>query len=189
MTTTLDTYCLPESYQIRENPRQHDDRPFTDQWQREVYEHARTLTKPGERVLDLGCGSGYKLVKHFWNTVGVELDAEMVAWLQAKYPDRPWRAFHDGPMKADVVICADVIEHAKSPGFLLDWIEMCLPRLVVVSTPRRDPADMGPPENTGHVREWSFSEFSRYLRRRWRVVEHFVSNHQQRTQVAVCEVS
>ncbi|HUS39186.1 MAG TPA: class I SAM-dependent methyltransferase [Pirellulales bacterium] len=188
------SYHLPSGYQHRANPVPHDDSEFTDEWQDEVYAAAslccQCLHDRPTSVLDLGCGSAFKLLKHFSQPhVGVEV-APMIGVLRFSYPDMTWRHFDEGPTHADVVICADVIEHVADPDQILSFIEGCTPRLVFLSTPDRDLVGRpnGPPENKSHVREWTFAEFDDYLMKRgWLIIEHYHSSRSQGTQLAVCE--
>jgi hypothetical protein len=46
----------------------------------------------------------------------------------------------------------------------------------------------GPPGNRAHVREWAFDEFAQYIGRRFQLLDHFISNIAQSTQVAVAQV-
>jgi hypothetical protein len=74
-------------------------------------------------------------------------------------------------LRSSVVILSDVIEHLRDPLPLLRrlaaWARIC--PYVLVSTPDRDrvrgPADVGPPANRAHVREWNLSELTRLLSR------------------------
>lgn len=186
--TAASTYCINPDYCIRTDPVAHDDRHLRDEWQDEVYAAAAEY-KP-RSVLDLGCGSAFKLFKHFTCPfVGVELPS-MLGWLRAVHRKHEWREFADGPQRADIVICADVIEHVADPDEILAFIEGCQPRRVFMSTPIRSEHDNGPPENKSHVREWTMQEFRAYLGSRgWNVHEHYLSNAKNRTQLAVCEVA
>jgi methylase of polypeptide subunit release factors len=55
-----------------------DDTPFKDEFQPEVYEYAEhgcNDSLKAHTVIDLGCGSGFKLMKNFahLHTIGVDL--------------------------------------------------------------------------------------------------------------------
>ena len=200
------SYGIKPGYVVREHPVARDDRDSTDEYQDEVYRAARVAAmgafgdEPFQTVIDLGCGSGYKLMKYFRDveTIGVEI-RDIVPWLQSRYPGRAWRRFEDGPQFVDMVICADTIEHVLDPDKLLDFIEACEPRLVVFSTPERDlltqidaaqptphpdPSN-GPPNNIEHVREWTLDEFAGYIGARFKILEHYICNQEQATQLLV----
>lgn len=195
-----DRYRIPWGYRVNENPVPHDDRGMKCEWQREVYQYAGEHgTEP---FLDLGCGSAWKLFVclpcHYPENaavrtsefIGVEVEP-MLAHLRRLYPQHIWRHFDDGPVRVPTVICADVIEHVQDPDAILAYIEGCKPNRVFISTPDRDlvGTPLGPPENPSHVREWSFRELRAYLESHgWKVLEHFHSNREQGTQLAVCEV-
>ena len=84
--------CWP--YRSRSDYHHHDDMDLTDEWQKEVYLHGQhTMRQQGYRsVLDLGCGSGYKLIHELgeFETTGLELECNL-ARLRTRYPDRNWQ--------------------------------------------------------------------------------------------------
>ena len=178
-------YEIRRDYQHRKNPREWDDMPYRDEYQREVYRLAALLAPPELPVLDLGCGSGYKLLKYFpdHETVGVELP-KYASRLRRAHPDRRWLDWVPYSPPTDrfgLLICADVIEHVADPDELLDWIEDVPWSIAVISTPARPDYHTGPPRNRHHVREWSVAEFSRYLSARFRLVAHVAANPPRNT--------
>jgi len=170
------TYGIKRRDICRNDALPFDDRLLIDQWQKEVYQHAQQLMEQhGMRsVVDIGCGSGYKLINYLgqYNTLGLEIGPTL-DFVRKKYPDRRWAMsdFDAGDRpEADLVVCADVIEHLSAPDALLAFIKRIGPRYVVISTPSRDhlypwwhKCQDGPPSNRHHVREWSFGEFRRYI--------------------------
>lgn len=187
-------YYLPENYTPRLDNEAFDDTPHTDLWQNDVYELAHQLAMAYGlgTVLDIGCGSGYKLMKFFrqFHTVGVEIEPTL-SWLREKYPDRIWMSPEEVTPEFKLVICSDVIEHVADPDALLESIKRARPKKIVISTPDRfmlNCDQAGPPRNISHVREWSFSEFDRYLTDHFHIVSHYICNEEQCTQVAVCEL-
>ena len=146
-------------------------------------------------ILDIGCGSGFKLVKYLYNrtTIGVDI-AETCARLQKRYPRRPW-AISDFSAavtpKADLVIASDVIEHLADPDELLDFIVRVAPKYVVISTPDRNLLRVGthngPPSNPAHLREWSMADLDAYVSEFLEVIEHFVSYAPQATQCVLAK--
>ena len=70
---------------------------------------------------------------------------------------------------ADLVICADVIEHLDDPTILLELLRAAAKpnSPILISTPCRDRL-LGPealrPSNPEHVREWTDEELSVWLR-------------------------
>ena len=172
------------------------DEGNADEYQKEVYAFARSFydEKQLSGVLDIGCGSAFKLLANFQNApkAGAELNTE---WLKQQYPNETWFAFSDPSWKkfpAQLIICADVIEHVPNPdAFIEDLLEHREAKYFVFSTPDRNldtsPWKFGPPNNESHYREWTFDEFEGFLSRYFRVVHHSISNHEQRTQMLVAE--
>jgi 2-polyprenyl-3-methyl-5-hydroxy-6-metoxy-1,4-benzoquinol methylase len=195
-------YDIAAGYVARARIVHYDDTSNTDEWQREVYEYAAALARCYHlsSVYDVGCGSGYKLLKFFsgYNTVGLDVDAT-VAQLRKRYPERKWLsiAFSDRSLPpADLVICADVIEHVSNPDELLAFLVHLSGKYIVLSTPDRELVSgkrsrhlFGPPRNIYHVREWTFAEFVAYVSKTLNVVEHRVTNRAQGTQMVVATVS
>jgi SAM-dependent methyltransferase len=170
----------------------------TDEWQKEVYQLAADLAKQSRfhTILDVGCGSGYKLVHMLgdFDTTGIEVNPTY-EWLVKNYPHKKWLLFDDitnpGVLETDMVVCADVIEHLPNPDDILDFISDINFKILVISTPERDAVagrnDFGPPENTAHFREWNAVEFKNYLRRWFVVKEQQIFNTKSVTQVVICE--
>jgi 2-polyprenyl-3-methyl-5-hydroxy-6-metoxy-1,4-benzoquinol methylase len=189
----MTNYFIKENYNHRLKNSFFNDTPFKDEWQKEVYTYARQTadTHNIKSVLDIGTGSGYKLMANFkdFNTLGIDLEPT-VKWLKETYNDRKWTDSFEPVTGYDMIIASDVIEHLPDPDILLDLIQKCAPKMIVLSTPDRDlsniPEDVdGPPFNKSHVREWTMPEFRNYIESRFNVLDHFISNNDQRTQVVL----
>jgi 2-polyprenyl-3-methyl-5-hydroxy-6-metoxy-1,4-benzoquinol methylase len=189
----MKNYFIKENYTHRLNISFFDDTPFKDEWQKEVYTYARKIADENnlKSVLDIGTGSGYKLMSNFkdFNTLGMDL-TPTVRWLKEKYSDRKWTDNFEPVLGYDIIIASDVIEHLPDPDILLDLIQNCNPKMIVFSTPDRDLSDVltdvdGPPCNKAHAREWSVVEFRNYIESRFNVLEQFMANDYQRTQVVL----
>jgi 2-polyprenyl-3-methyl-5-hydroxy-6-metoxy-1,4-benzoquinol methylase len=183
-------YYIKENYTARLDNKDFDDTKLTDEWQKEVYEYAKKIAEENnfKTILDIGTGSGYKLIKHFdnYNTLGIDIP-KTVAFLKEKYPTKSWSDQFTPVSGYDLVISSDVIEHLPDPDILLDLIIQCNPKLIVLSTPERNLLCKidhdGPPFNKAHVREWTMVEFYNYISSRLDVLDHYISNHNQATQV------
>ena len=145
-------------------------------------------------ILDIGCGSAFKLLYYFsdMNTVGIEVNTTY-DFLKEKYPDRTWITSDEPanfPSDADIIICADVIEHVRDPDELLATIMKVRFKYLFLSTPERDlvrgRVDYGPPDNKAHVREWNQAEFHEYISRYFSIVAHTITNTEQATQLIIC---
>ena len=158
----------------------------SDRCLRDGYSPA-TMRQQGYRsVLDLGCGSGYKLIHELgeFETTGLELECNL-ARLRTRYPDRNWQLSDLGRpphQHFDLVICADVIEHLVDPDTLLDSLLAIDFHRLIISTPDRSLLHRpwnrrywGPPRNRAHQREWTFREFSRYISPTFEILDHRIS--------------
>jgi SAM-dependent methyltransferase len=191
-------FSIKPGYHHATSSEQLDATLSTDEWQKEVYQLAADLAKQSHHntILDVGCGSGYKLVNMLgdFDTTGIEVNPTY-EWLKKNYPHKEWLLFDEvlnpGNLETDMVLCADVIEHLANPDDLLDFISDINFKILVISTPERDAVagnnDFGPPENTAHFREWNAVEFKNYLRRWFVVKEQQIFNTKSVTQVVICE--
>jgi SAM-dependent methyltransferase len=197
------SYFLPEGYIERLHAPQSYDIGGDDLWQDEVYKTALALSSAFglTEIMDLGCGSGFKLMKYFsgrpFHTTGIDLEPALIR-LRQTYPGRKWCTLEDGyPFdRPDLLICSDVLEHVDNPDALLERLKIFLPRWLVISTPDRKLMErypkwgvkMGPPGNGCHVREWAFDEFRSYMDQHFEVLRHFHSNREQCTQCIIARL-
>lgn len=181
MTTDPTNYFLTPGYQHRWPVDHFDDTVFRDEFQAKVYEEAQywLIKHKLTTVLDVGCGSGYKLLKYFggYNTkaVGVEVEPTL-SWLRQAYPHKEWLGAVEG--QHDLVICSDVIEHVEDPYAMLDAIATTGFQYLVISTPAVNllghGTEMGPPRNIHHVREWTEEGFKALIGTRFNVIRQVV---------------
>jgi SAM-dependent methyltransferase len=187
-------YFIHDGYRHRSIQIHFDDSANNDEWQDEVYRFAREIADKHNlrTILDIGCGSGFKLLKYFRDrkTIGVDV-AETYALLQKRHPDRQWAiadfSMPGGSMSGiDLVIASDIIEHLADPDALLQFVVRIAPSYLVLSTPDRNllryGTHNGPPLNPMHIREWSMAELHAYMDEFFELAEHFVSYAPQATQ-------
>ena len=194
----MENYEIHDNYNARkEKVVYQDTRDRTDEFQDEVYKLLGNIVKfsglINPIVADIGAGSGYKLEK--WipevqgeNLIGYELEPNL-SFLKTKYPNKTWveSNFSNEPLKADIVICADVIEHLLNPDSLLEFINKMEPKHIIISTPDRDLLvnllgrdNNGPPHNQYHIREWNKDELHDYISRFFTVVnQHYIKEEYQ----------
>ena len=180
-------YFIKKDYISRTEYKPLNDTHSTDEYQDEVYAAAFNITSQEvcQVIADVGCGSGFKLLKYFKNfkTIGFEIDPN-ISFLKATYPERQWYfsdfSMRDDLAQLDIVICADVVEHLIDPDQLLNWIRKLNFKYLVISTPDRDKLPPvqgryphGPPWNPHHIREWNFAEFEKYISQYFDIVDHF----------------
>lgn len=190
--------CIHPLYASRPDAVAFDDRKLRDEWQGEVYAFAFRFAAERSlaRVIDVGCGSGFKLMKYFsgYSTLGYELEPALV-FLNETYPDREWAHgddLHRHPLAGDLLICADVIEHLADPTGLLQLFARSTVRYIVLSTPaleilaeRGQSPRLGPPNNQSHVNEWTTREFGDFVAMHLNVIEHTVVSCRQGTQMVL----
>lgn len=188
------TYNIDKNYIINKDSGHHDDTPYTEEGQKEVYLYAKVIMENNnfKKVSDVGCGSAYKLIKYLggYETVGYEVEP-VLSKLKDKYPDRLWidsgvpeKTFDGKIFDCDLVICADVIEHIIDPDILLNYLKQFKTKYLIISTPCRfvlcndkklssyyKHSFNGPPVNGAHVREWTFDEFKKYLSKHFNIIE------------------
>lgn len=162
---------LPPSYNRRLKEAHYDDTPNTDAHQAEVYRLGQ-LFNPAS-VLDIGCGSAYKLRLNFPLAKRTGTDVpKTVDWLNGKYPGEDWQVAdysHDLGQKYDLIILADVLEHLLDPALVLQWAarQLSASGILLASTPARELlppgySKTGPPRNPSHMQEWSSAEFAQF---------------------------
>ena len=192
-----DSYFIHAGYRCRTEAPYFDDRAGGDEWQREVYKFAREVAEREHlnTICDIGCGSGFKLLNNFKDSVTVGIDVAVTCeHLRAKWPDRKWLVWDPSDIPQvpmDLVIASDVVEHLVDPDELLLYIQQLRPKYIVISTPDRNlmryGCHDGPPTNSAHIREWSFAEFDAYIDHFFQVEEHFISFPPQATQCILCK--
>jgi hypothetical protein len=201
------------NYKVNSDPQHHDDSNYTDTSQREVYEFCAKFMQENKlkNIVDVGCGSGYKLIKYLgeFNTIGVETEP-CFSLLKSIYPDREWlisgekeRSFnnYNSLYNNDVVMCSDVIEHIIDPDILLDYLISLNAKYYIISTPCREvlcknsryaeaynESWQGPPINQSHVREWTMSEFIEYLSIKFNIINSFYGKEQIECQYHLLEL-
>ncbi len=190
-------YGIKRGYRHRKTYRYFDDTCLKDEYQNEVYELARFYADKYayKKITDIGCGSGYKLMKYFpdLDTTGIDVDPTYT-FLKKNYPDRNWinaGTINEQPVNTEIIICADVIEHVLNPDKLLGSISSMQFELLFLSTPERNMArgwyDYGPPDNEAHVREWNSRELVSYISGYFHIVSHQITNMEQSTQLLICK--
>ena len=188
-----DNYGIKAAYLPRRKTRTFDDSKNRDHFQDAVYQTAKGfLTGLGlHGVLDVGCGSGYKLLKYFSeeSTLGLELPAQL-ALLQQKYPHRDWAVsdFDHVPQgEYGLALAVDVIEHLEDPDSLLTFLQRVNSKYILLSTPERSRLGLLAryrPKNPYHLREWDQAEFLAYVGRYFDILESRVLGHHDQYVIA-----
>lgn len=186
---TEDRYCITVFYVPRKEYDHFDARTSSERPQDRVYSAIRAFFAKHQlsTLLDIGCGTGFKLMKYFssYATLGLERPPVLEA-LKSSYPDKRWEMsdFERIPEETfDMVISVDVIEHLSDPDELMEFVSKIDSKFIALSTPDRGnlsrQSKIGPPRNRYHMREWSQEEFVKYVSRYFQVIEsEVVSNHE-----------
>jgi SAM-dependent methyltransferase len=183
-----DKYCIKAFYMPRKTYTHFNGASYTDEYQDEVYAATKRFADSNNfsKILDIGCGSGFKLMKYYdgFDFLGLELEPNL-DFLVKKYPGRHWQLCDftsppHGPF--DLALCIDVIEHLVDPDELMRFLSKIEWKYLFLSTPDRDRLSVenriGPPANKYHMREWSRKEFVQYVSAYFRVIEStIVSRH------------
>ena len=189
----MNKYFIKENYISRKKEIYFDDRQNTDRFQNEVYFQAKKIFTRNEMssVMDIGCGSAFKLLKYFkdFDTGGIDL-TKTVNFLKDKYPDRVWldhNIEYKLEYQSDMIIASDIIEHLYDPDKLLNFIDGIEFNIGIISTPERDLVrganHQGPPNNIHHIREWNTEEFFKYISNKFKVISHeLIQKNKQNTQ-------
>lgn len=177
-------HCIREGYISRSMPDYFVDiDPETGLiCQPDVYVDAARVARilGATRIVDVGCGNGFKLVELHpeFELVGIDFGANLETcrrgypfgtWLEHDLDVESPLPLTDAQLRGSVIVCSDVVEHLVRPELLLRALNRALEHVeaVVVSTPERELTwgveHNGPPPNPHHVREWSASEFAAFL--------------------------
>jgi SAM-dependent methyltransferase len=142
------------------------------------------------RVLDLGCGSGYGsavLAEFARYVIASDISSEAISYARQSYPHPTIHYLIANcsrlPISTgslDLVICFEVVEHLHEQHELLEETARVLKPegLLLISTPNRLYYTEERKElNPYHTREFSFDEFSSFLRQQYQEVEITFQNH------------
>lgn len=161
-------------------------------YQYHVYNYASQIIKDYSlnSLIDVGCGSAVKLKslkQSHPDLLITGIDQEnAIFFCKETYDFGRW--FSDdfenpkgvSPKdRAELIICADVIEHVNDPNKLLTYIRSLTKEggYIIISTPERDYIRgkhcMTCPQSQ-HIREWNMKEFSQYLQsQNFSILKHF----------------
>jgi 2-polyprenyl-3-methyl-5-hydroxy-6-metoxy-1,4-benzoquinol methylase len=186
------TYSLKEGYIPNQQLETMDEISQKVYWKKEtiysasfhqfyVYKYLVSLIRQQQpkTIIDVGCGVGVKLAYVHYQVPAVEIigidQKSAIEYCQKHYDFGTWQNDDfENPrqdleeVKADLVVCADVIEHVLDPDKLLAYLKnkMTNNGYLLISTPERDKlrgegCNYSP--NKHHIREWNKSEFLTYL--------------------------
>lgn len=175
-------YFIKPDYSPRTRPQYSEDLNTGIIHQPDVYPFVSFLgEKFGCRyVIDVGCGNGYKLsVLHpKFEVIGIDLGTNIKmcsthydfgTWIEHDLDIRDNIDLPEHILESSIIVCSDIIEHLKEPGYLLSNIQRWMNHspVCIITTPERDLVggcgDMGPPVDPSHVREWNIREFEKLL--------------------------
>lgn len=149
-----------------------------DAYQRQLEVYQSVAWVSSQRVVDVGCGYGEKVIDLFPGRfiTGIDFGANIDVCNQRndggcwKSADLESDALDDVEIdQHTVVVCADVVEHINNLSPIMSFLLRAsrTAAAVAISTPERELLrgvdHVGPPTNECHVREWSLLEFNNFL--------------------------
>jgi 2-polyprenyl-3-methyl-5-hydroxy-6-metoxy-1,4-benzoquinol methylase len=161
---------------------------YSKSYQYYVYKYALNIIikKKLKSLIDVGCGVGTKLEfihKKIPTLLITGIDQESaINYCKKKYPFGKWIVDNfenpNNKIKADLIICSDVIEHLLNPNNLLNYLKKSIKNegYIIISTPERDKlrgkkCNISP--NKYHIREWNYREIENYLKNSgFEIIEH-----------------
>ena len=167
-----------------------------------MYANELMKKKGFNKVIDIGCGSGYKLIKYLgkYETIGYETEP-CISFLRKTYPTNKWinsgepsSSFNnDNDKTCDLIMSSDVIEHIIDPDELINYMKSFSCNYFLISTPCLEVLikhfgrkRYEQPQNKAHVREWTFDEFKMYLNKHFTVLESYLGKKQIECQWHLC---
>jgi len=187
-------YHIKAGYLHRKTVPHFDDTSFKDEYQNKVYQKAKFILEENKysKILDVGCGSAYKLFKFFkqFNFTGVEVGPTL-SYLKEKYPKNRFVNFEEIKNENfDIIICSDVIEHVEKPDEFLVEISNIEFEYLFLSTPAREflpkKYHSGPPRNIHHYREWTTQEFNLFVEDYFHIEESILIEPEDATLLLIC---
>ncbi len=146
--------------------------PESKEFQLAIYTEAMEIVKakgPKCSVVDIGCGDGAKLhryIEPFCSLITGWDIPEMVKLCKEDYPNQQWlecdlEKYQCVSVSADVVICADVIEHIKNIDNVFNHIISSMNKdgVCVLSTPNIDTVTDEVKQNEKHCNAWNRKSF------------------------------
>ena len=159
----MSDYFIKNGYRINEENITNDNVSDDKYWNKqrilaaEVYQHpvyqflSKYVRKNNIRsIIDVGCGVGKKLAYVHAQNPSVEIigidQEDPIRYCEATYEFGEWyvddfeQSSLSSDIKAEIVICSDVIEHLINPTVLLNYIKDLLKQdgVAILSTPERD---------------------------------------------------
>ncbi len=187
-------YFIKDNYIAREKNEYFDARNSKDEYQDFIYKKMKEffVLHQLNSILDIGCGSAFKLVKYFkdFKITGIEVEPTL-SFLKETYKQNEWYLSDFSKQlekKFDFICAIDVIEHLLDPDEMLEFISRNCKTFIGLSTPDRDMLQCGkngPPNNPFHIREWNYSEFNAYISSFFKIIIHEKTSTGQ--QYIICE--
>lgn len=152
------------------------------------YVFALGFIKPGDKVLDIACGTGYgTMMLHWrspWNVWGADRSEDAVFYAEEMYPGRfavadiedpaTWVDLLSHARDFDVIVSFETVEHVD-PDKYLHFVRGALKPggTVILSTPLNPGRK---PQNPHHKFEWDGEQFGDWLHNNFSEISRFGQN-------------
>lgn len=163
------------------------------------YVFARKFIKRGDKVLDLGCGTGYGggFLGKKAKVLGVDNEKEAIKFAKKHYGEDAKFLLADATNLSfakkesfDIVCALELIEHFKNPDQFLNEVKRVLKNkgIFILSTPNADV--ISPPRGLAspyHVREYKYEGICKLLKQHFGSVALFGQQRSARAKQAIDE--
>ena len=125
-----------------------------DCWVKIRVKKVASLIASWEKVLDIGCGTGYiaKFLNPLVDYTGIDFSMEGLRHVAGKTIMSDILKFKYGKDKYDTVLMMEIVEHLDKPWLIINKAGICARHQVIITVPNNR---MGPDSNVFHVAKYT----------------------------------